>query len=323
MRHVLGALVALLAMTLAACGGGEDRAIAWNSQAVGEATMDLPFQPLVVNSNLGVGETRLSFGLIDPERGPVGGAEVTVRLFRLADDLEANPSDATLVSEVVLAERALVTSTPHQHGDGSVHDHTGIAAAVYVANTSFDRVGFWGAALDITLEGEQYRDVPYVFFVSERTSEPMIGEAAPASVQLLAADVAEVAEIDSSLPPNPELHQITIADAISNGRPTLVAFVTPLFCQSRFCGPVLDNVILPAHELYRDRVDFVHIEPFDLPTARSGGGLVSSPTTTEWQLLGEPAVFVLDASGVVTAKFEGIMELVEITNALDEVLAGG
>ncbi len=309
-RHALGALVALLAVTLAACGGGEDRAIAWNSQAVGEATTDLPFQPLVINSNVGVGETRLSFALLDPERGPVGGAEVTLRLFRLADDLEANPNDATLVSEVVLVERALVTSTPHQHGDGSVHDHTGIAAAVHVA-------------VLLTLEGEEYRDVPYVFFVSERTSEPLIGEAAPASVQLLAADVADIAEIDSSLPPNPELHQITIADAISNGRPTLVAFVTPLFCQSRFCGPVLDNVILPAHERYRDRVDFVHIEPFDLPTARSGGGLVSSPTTSEWQLLGEPAVFVLDASGVVTAKFEGIMELVEITNALDEVLSGG
>ena len=37
--------------------------------------------------------------------------------------------------------------------------------------------------------------------------------------------------------PDPELHQWTIADALAEGRPALVLFGTPAYCESLFCGP--------------------------------------------------------------------------------------
>lgn len=324
-RRPLAAGVVLLALAIAACGGdGDDAdtsAVDFSAQSVAEATQDLPFQPAVLNGNLGVGETRLSIALLLENGAPAGGAEVTARLFRLGDDPETR--EATLVSEIVLTPRTMVTGAPHLHGDGSVHDHSGFSATTYVANTSFDATGFWGAALDVDLEGETHEAVLLTFFVSERTSEPGVGEAVPASVQRVAHDVDDIAEIDSSLPPNPELHQITVADAISNGRPTLVAFVTPSFCQTQLCGPVMETVILPVHEIYGDRVDVLHIEPFDLARLRAGEGLESTAVTAEWKLLSEPALFVLDAEGIVSAKFEGIMDLEEVSRAIEEVLQGG
>ena len=59
--------------------------------------------------------------------------------------------------------------------------------------------------------------------------------------------------------PDPELHTTSIADAIAAGHPALVVFSTPVYCVSRFCGPVTDLVAELAAE-YGDRADFIHVE---------------------------------------------------------------
>ncbi len=61
----------------------------------------------------------------------------------------------------------------------------------------------------------------------------------------------------------------------------------------------------------------------DLARLRAGEGLEATPVTVERKLLNEPAVFVLDAEGIVSAKFEGIMDLEEVTRAIEAVLQGG
>jgi hypothetical protein len=132
-------------------------------------------------------------------------------------------------------------------------------------------------------------------------------------------DVDDITEIDSSVPPNPALHELTIAEALETGKPVVVAFVTPAFCETRFCGPVMDEVILPTMAEFGDAVEFIHIEPFDLPEIRAGRRVVS-PTVEEWGVLSEPFVFVLNPDGTVAAKFEGIMEAEELSAALTAVL---
>src|SRR3546814_4517134 len=59
--------------------------------------------------------------------------------------------------------------------------------------------------------------------------------------------------------PDPELHQLTVADAVATGRLTMVVVSTPVFCVSRFCGPITDSVQELAAP-YGDRANFVHIE---------------------------------------------------------------
>ena len=100
----------------------------------------------------------------------------------------------------------------------------------------------------------------------------------------------------------------------------MIAFATPAFCQTQFCGPVMETVVIPAWQRYRDRVQFIHVEPWDLTKARNGS-LVPVDAVQQWGLLSEPFVFVIDADGKVAAKFEGIVGADELDAAIEQVLA--
>ena len=73
------------------------------------------------------------------------------------------------------------------------------------------------------------------------------------------------------------------------------------------------------HE-YKDRVTFIHVEPYDLDKARSGEGLVPVPATSDWGLDTEPWVFVVDAEGRVAAKFEAFVMMDEVEAAFRRLL---
>ena len=146
-----------------------------------------------------------------------------------------------------------------------------------------------------------------------------MGSPAPASRQRTLADGVDLSEISTARPPNPEMHRITVADALELGRPLVVTFATPGFCQTRFCGPVLEQVVTPLSERYDGRVTFVHIEPFDLARLHDESTFVTVPAMEEWGLSTEPWVFVVDAQGLVAAKFEGIVSQQEIVEVLERL----
>lgn len=322
----LAAALSLAASVLAACGGGDAGSAAdrvdWSAKTIAKSQQGVPLVAILVNSqNVGVGPTRLAFGLLRQDQTLVDGAAVTLRLFRLAPEPDQRPAVAEAAGTLTLRPVGLVPSNDHIHQDGTVHRHQGERATMYVANSTLDRTGWWGAALDIEVEGRRYEDLRLRFWVRERTSEPAIGQPAIPSRQRTVAD-APLEEIDSARPPNRALHTQTIAEALTKGRPVVIAFVTPAFCQTRFCGPVLESVVLPAWQRYRDRVEFVHVEPFDLRRAREGQ-LVPVDAVREWGLLSEPFIVVTDARGTITAKFEGIVDLAELTEAIEAALSGG
>ncbi|MSQ42373.1 MAG: hypothetical protein EXR65_04985 [Dehalococcoidia bacterium] len=344
-RRVARVAVVLAAAVLTACGGSAGPA-RWDARGVAESISDAPFTPVNVNSNLGVGRTRLAFALFKPDQTLVIEAQVTARLYRLAGDPEQQPTAATAAGTFTLNARTIDVAD-HQGarwpgdrprgapGAPAMHDvalaaprhdappapaHDGALSTVFTAMVEFTEAGLWGIELDVKAEGKTHRGLRLTLRVLPHTSEPAVGDAAPGSKQAILKDVANIADIDSARPPHLVLHDITLADAIGSGRPVVAAFVTPAFCQTRFCGPVLDTVVLPAWKAYGDRVQFVHIEPFDIPAARKGS-FNPVPAAKEWRLLSEPFIAVIDRQGKVAAKLEGIVALEELTQALDAVLA--
>ena len=191
---------------------------------------------------------------------------------------------------------------------------------VYVAEVSFDRAGRWGVEVRVTLAGDELDPVPFRFDVLEETPEPALGDAAPASRQFTLADVADISEIDSSYPPRPHMHDVTAGDALAGGKPLVIAFATPAFCESRTCGPVMDTVMDPLYEKHKDEAVFIHIEPYQLRELREGAGEIHVEATTEWGIQTEPWIFVVGRDGKVAAKFEGIVALAEVETALAEAL---
>jgi len=115
------------------------------------------------------------------------------------------------------------------------------------------------------------------------------------------------------------MHDLSVAEALQEDKPFVVAWTTPMFCVSQICGPVLDEVI-KVQDQYGDRVNFIHIEPWDLKVARNEGRLVAIPEFAEWELPSEPWVFVVDGAGRVAARYEGLVTHEELEVAVREVL---
>lgn len=311
---LLTAIALLSALVLSsACGsdagGGTDDG--WDAPTLGRVSQAQPFTASLINAQVGAGPARLAFGLFDREGGLVHDAEGSLRLVTLDGD---KPTDA---GRSELARVMLTEEETHTH-DGKTETHTDPVATVYVANVDLTRGEWWGAELAVRTADKEHT-LRTRFFVQQATSEPAIGAAVPRSTQRVLRDVRDIAEIDSSNPPRPALHELTVADAIASGKPSLIAFATPAFCRTRFCGPVVDSVVAPLAERYAGRVQFLHIEPYDLAQARNGR-LVAIPELEQWGLTTEPYLFLVDGAGKVAAKFEGITSAEEVEAALRRLL---
>ncbi len=304
---------ALIAITVAACGGasdGSDDGQFPDVITLGEGEVF----PVITNSSLALGENRFSMGLLDGENSPVLDAEVRLRFFDLTGDEQALKSEQA--ARFIPVELSFIDEQ-----SGNEKRFVG-SNGVYVASVTFDSAGAWGVKVTVTLDGVELDPIPFRFDVLEGTVEPGIGDPAPATRQLTLADVADVTEIDSSFPSRPQMHRTTVADALATGKPIVLAFATPAFCESRTCGPVMDTVMDPLYEEYQGQAVFIHIEPFKLKQLREGSARIPVEATEEWGLRTEPWVFVIDAEGKVAGKFEGIVALDEVEDVLAQVLGG-
>jgi hypothetical protein len=313
MKRLTFLLVILTAFLFAAaCGGGGGEA-KW-PRVLELSQRDIT--PILLNHQLAVGDDRFSLALLDKEEEPILRANVTFRFFKL----ELEREQGTLQAEMPAAYVGFDTNFVHEHEDGTRHTHTGPEVGTYVARTRFNEPGDWGVEVLGDIQGKEFGPLRLRFNVLEEGTVPAIGDPAPRSEQLTLRDVADISEIDSTNPPNAEMHELTVAEALDKGKPVVVAFATPAFCTSRTCGPVMDKVVVPLFQKHRDRVNFVHIEPYDLQKARAGEGLVPVPALSEWGLQTEPWVFVIDKEGRIAGEFEGITSVEEVESVLLQVL---
>lgn len=308
---------------IAACSGGDDGATVCDnaSLVVGEQTGD--YSPVVISTDLAVGENRFSLGLIDTEGLPVAGAELNAQFCQFNED-----ETATLASESSLSPITVTRSFTHLHDDGETHVHEVGEVGVYVTRVDFPVAGPWQVFVSGTVDDMTLEPQPYLFQVHESSQSPAIGEPAPQSVQMTIDDVEDISEIDTSPVPNPEMHDMTIADAVTSGRPTVIVFATPAFCTSQICGPTKE-VVDSLYPEYQDEVNFVHVEPYDVVRARNGDCMANFSDcvvplmSEEWGLMSEPWVFTVDAEGNIAGKFEGVVGETELDEHLQELLATG
>jgi hypothetical protein len=183
-----------------------------------------------------------------------------------------------------------------------------------VAQVGFAHAGSWGIELLAVQPDSRVEAVRFEVAVLEAPATPAVGSAAPRSRNLIARDVKDLRQIDTSTRPDPRLHQVRIADAIAQGKPQVIVFATPQFCTSRMCGPVVDIVrtLLPG---YGKRVAFTHQEIW-----QDFADKKVFPTVEEWRLFTEPWIFVLDGQGIIRAKFEGLVTARELEAALQQAL---
>jgi hypothetical protein len=261
-------------------------------------TSEKPIRLVIAAGDFAVGHNRIPFAMLG-ETGPLRQPKASVTFS------PASGPGATVRT------------------DAAFHPWPLAQVGVYAVEVDLDMAGLWTIEATATFDDGTVVTARAQFEVREQSLSPTLGAPAPRTINKTGADVADLHLISSDPDPDPDLYRLTVAKAIESGLPTVVSFATPAYCQTLTCGPQI-SVLTAMKGGYAGRVNFIHIEVFDNP-AEMGGDItkgILSPHLAEWGLVSEPFTFVIDAQGIVRAKFEGFVTQDELSAAVDKVLGG-
>jgi hypothetical protein len=273
-------LLFIMLLLLAACNGQNETPVSGTS----------PVQIQRLNSDYAPGNPRISFALFDGPELLTGVTAVEVT----AQPVEGENGEAS----------EGVTAVPY----------TDYELPYWVAYPHLPTPGIWGLTANVTLEGGQTVASQFLVEVKEDETAVTLGETAPPSQNRTLATEPDLHKLSSGNDPNPALYQMTVAEAVQTGKPTVVAFATPGLCQTKWCSPVVESVET-VYEETGEAANFIHIEIYE-----DFQDLTLVPQLAEWGLETEPWVFVLDGDGRVTASFEGPLSPRELGEAVRPLL---
>lgn len=293
---------------LAACGGNADPEEARTLKELLEALRANGAAPglsiFLAGEDYVVGiDNYLGFGLVRDRAGPITDADARVWVVPTADPTASAP----------IHGGATASWQRYAKPDAPLPAPQGINATTL----RFDRPGIWTLVANVTA-GEARLVGRAAVQVKEKASTRIPGEKAIPTETPTVGDHRGVEPICTRKPAC-DFHRVTLAKALSLGKPVAFMVATPAFCMSRTCGPNLEELIAVAAEV-GDRATFIHAEVYkdDKPETISRG--VVSPTYREWGFVSEPWLFLIDRDGVIRSRFEGPVTASVIHPALDPLL---
>jgi hypothetical protein len=311
-------VVGLIAL-LASCGGDERGGDGRDGDGPSSSSDELIVEP--ASYELVAGERgRFIAGLLTPDQLFVSYGNVDMRFFYLGT------KEATGTAQP--GPRATADFLPIEGDPGAPTDRPSAGPAshgrgVYATEVTFDKPGFWAVDVTARVEGEGELVGNGAFEVLEDNVVPAPGDEALRTENLvLSSKDAPRQAIDSRAQggqqvPDEILHQTTIAESIRRGEPALVVFSTPVYCISRFCGPVTDMVEELARD-YAGRANFIHVEIW-----RNFEGKVINKGAADWIYRGrdllEPWLFLIGTDGKIMARWDNVATRTEIEPFLDEL----
>lgn len=313
MRHRLIAPTLLFALLAAACTGGE------SPDSAAPQTDEPDLSVAIASFDVSVGDDqRLLAGVFSPTRELLVGGEVRFEVGQVDDDGNA------ALTELADARWLPVPGMEPDDASGPRLLAGEPGSGVYEARVSFDEPGVWALRVVAEIDGEE-RTGQTVFTVGPEPLVPAVGDPAPRVRNLTIADVeagrAPAAAVDSRAPgngdvvPDPHLHDTVIPDAIDEGRPVVVGITTPVYCVSRFCGP-LTEVLADMALQHADTAAFVHVEVWHDFEQQQLTDAADAWIRTE---MGgnEPWVFLVGADGRIVARWDNVLDV----GALEQHLA--
>ncbi|HEU4327474.1 MAG TPA: thioredoxin family protein [Roseiflexaceae bacterium] len=309
LRRSFPALLALLALLLAGCG-----------QQTTSSDADT-VQPVFAFTEAVVGPNRMALGLVrnqTPLNDPQ--AKVHLRLF--------GPDNTS--------------GTPSVEADATYYGQ-GLPVGFYVAYPNLDKPGEWRVEIQAQAAGQTSPSISRQRLEVKPSSDvPNVGDQAVAVKTLTIKDVPDPAQLSSGKEIDPAMYQISLDQALASGKPTAVLFATPGFCRTATCGPSL-NVLQALRPKYGDWINFIHAEVYRYPfpqsvqaqqqaaeAAMKQGRLMTpeearagfSDAMAAWGLASEPWLYLIDAKGVIAARYEGGITEQELAPDLERLAAG-
>jgi hypothetical protein len=217
-------------------------------------------------------------------------------------------------SRVVVRAFDLSSGTPVPGWSGEAINYSDYAVPYWIVYPELPTAGFWGLGTEITLADGTTTTGEFVVEVTETPGAPAVGSQAPATEGRTVATEPDLALLTSDPDPEPAFYQMTIAEALAAGKPAVVTFATPAFCQTDICAPVVDSV-KAVYEEVGEAASFIHVEIY-----KTFDPLVVADEVNEWGLTSEPWTFVLDEEGTVVARLGGPVSPRELSQALEPLL---
>ena len=302
-------LIAISSLLLAGCGGssgtpdgtaGEEAPAAAPEGSL-EALWRAPGADVAVvsgTSDYGPGGNRVTFLVVDKQSRLV--ERPTARVW-VARGLKLRPFARTVARLQPI---------------GVPGGETADVGSLYVAYIATPRPGrYWFLAEPVG--GPRRIQALGNLVVGARPQAPAVGDRAIASkTPTLRSTGGDLKALTTSRRPSRALYRSSVAEALGAHVPFVVSFATPLFCQTRACGPVVDVVAAVAAR--HVRVRFIHVEIYEGNDPAQG----TNRWVDQWRLPTEPFTFVVDRRGVIRAKLEGAIGVAELERAVAAVERG-
>ena len=312
-RRLLPFWTALLAVVLAATactsGGAPPSGNGPSADSIAGLRRDA-VQVSVISSESPIkpGKSYFGFDLITNQGGVVTGGSPQVWVAKDERSKALGPFTATWYPFTPASE--FNDSSPRSALPGT-----------YATEIEVPSAGNWVVAVTAKADGKAAAGVASLQ-ASDQGVPAVVGTKALSIKTPVAHTEAEARQICTRDPPDP-LHYISLDKALSNGKPTVVTFATPLLCESMLCGPVVDEVLKAYQVVGKGKANFIHVEEF-LP----GPDLKPPPATLEnvsasfkaWGFHTEPWTLVIDKHGIIRSRFEGPVTDPQIEAALQPLL---
>jgi hypothetical protein len=249
---------------------------------------------------------RLAFGLLDQNLRFTYGSTVVYLQRRNGGPIlgpYAAPADVLLTEARYRSRQAASEKDPF--------------AAIYTATVPIKRPGTWYALAVSDQSGGRRVAALMAFQAISRQQDqiPDVGEKAPpVQTDTLASLKGNARLLDTRIPPAPELARESFSDVLGR-KPVALLFATPQLCQSRVCGPVVDEM-LQMKAKYGDRMTFIHQEVYAENNPQKG----LRPPLQRYRLPTEPWLFTVRRNGTIAARLEGSIGLRAFEDAIKAAL---
>jgi hypothetical protein len=312
-------VTAVVALALVACGTSPGRSIGPTRLAspspTGSIVAEVASFQLVANR-----PGRLIVALLSADNRWLSFGTVEMS-FAFLGDGTSSPSPAIAVPPATAAFLP-IPGTPAGEGKQPMLTAPADGRGLYgIESITFPAAGYWRVTSSGgTQDGESF-SAGAAFQVLAEPTVPVAGDHALASDNaVIGTPGTPLAAIDSRAAtdgtiPDPELHRLSIADALDAHEPALVVFSTPVYCVSRFCGPITDLVSTLSRR-YADRAAFIHVEIYRDFQANQLNRAASDWLQTPEGDLREPWVYLIGADGRILDSWDTMVTRDEIESAL-------
>jgi hypothetical protein len=223
-------------------------------------------------------------------------------------DLENNPVDSQGIEVYTRTPDGEITGGPYPV------DAFGAGAVGLPIYRTFVDVEAEGPVELVAVEGDDFGGQIMNAVTPERSQIPIAGSQATPSATPTVDDDHGMEELCTLRPDDCSMHEISLDEALEAGRPVMLMFATPAYCQTAVCGPGVETMESVLQSRDWDDIAFIHAEIF------TDAGETVAEHVREWELPSEPWLFTIGRDGRIVARVDGPMVEAELIELAEEIL---